>query len=521
MPRLLPRLIPLAAAVMLAACGGSDDAAPSASSTPTPAQLQGLAATGAAIPDAPVAARCASGPELSGRTGADGSFTLVLDGGQTLPCLLRVTPPAPGTALHSFASAAGRVNLTPFTELLLARAAVATPADSYATFDAAHGAALKTALADAKTYLDAQLAGAGLPAANLDALSGVFAIGDAHDQALDALQERLQQTAKTLAELSATAADGQDFSGLIGAEAPVPDGSDDLANDPVNFPPKAALAGTLPGVKKSGADIPWLVGSYTGTDPSAGNAACTLTVAGDGTLSLASGGKTLSVRLDGHEGDYIQSYPTGGFGTLVRAVASDTDYLAANAQVSVQPDGTLRSASFNAPATSASLGCLFGSPQLTPQLADLRGSLAIAAGTGLDGSVLQRLPTRYSGSGSKVQLRNGQPVAGWPQSGACTLTRTAEGVLTLSVGTTGISATLDGGPDDLASTAESAWPALNLSAKTRIANHVPGTLVSAASDNRSVHLRIADTYFFEGVAGASANLVEGDVTTQLNCVFRP
>ena len=88
----LYRFIVLCAATLtLASCGGGGDSNP----TPVPVApanpaITGLAATGAALAGATVTAKCSGGPSVAGTTGADGTFSLELAGGQTLPCLLQV-----------------------------------------------------------------------------------------------------------------------------------------------------------------------------------------------------------------------------------------------------------------------------------------------------------------------------------------------------------------------------------------------------------------------------------------------
>ena len=86
----LYRFIVLCAATLtLASCGGGGDSNPTPVAPANPT-ITGLAATGAALAGATVTAKCSGGPSVAGTTGADGTFTLELAAGQTLPCLLQV-----------------------------------------------------------------------------------------------------------------------------------------------------------------------------------------------------------------------------------------------------------------------------------------------------------------------------------------------------------------------------------------------------------------------------------------------
>ncbi|TXT39567.1 MAG: glucoamylase [Comamonadaceae bacterium] len=128
-----------AATWLLSACGGSGTSTPATPAVPT---LQGLAATGAALPGAAVTAKCSSGAPIVGTTAADGSFSLSLSGGQTAPCLLQVVGGTPSVTLHGFATQAGRVNLTPLSDLVVSKALGSDPALAFAAYDAAKGGAI-------------------------------------------------------------------------------------------------------------------------------------------------------------------------------------------------------------------------------------------------------------------------------------------------------------------------------------------------------------------------------------------
>jgi hypothetical protein len=204
-------LTPLAAAALLAACGGGGS---SSSNDPAAAsgalRLSGTAATGSAIAGATVEARCASG-SASGVTAADGTYTLSVSNGQ-LPCVARVTAPG-GTVLHTVLAGSGTTavgNLTPATQLIVARLAAADPAAYYAIFGAASAASATPAtVAAAQTAVVETLKAAAVDFSAIPDLVGgtlkaktANSAGDAYDGLLDQLQAALADSGTTLATLT-------------------------------------------------------------------------------------------------------------------------------------------------------------------------------------------------------------------------------------------------------------------------------------------------------------------------------
>jgi hypothetical protein len=189
-------LVPVALA--LAACGGGSDSADPATPS-TPLALTGTAATGAAIANKLVEAKC-KGAAASANSQNDGTYSIALPGGQ-LPCVLRVTA-ADGTVLHSVATGSGsaaKANITPVSELVLANLSATAPASFFGSFDATAAAALTQVKADAAVTAvvgTLKTAGVDLTAAghvltgSLVAASGSTA-GNALDQGLDALKSKL------------------------------------------------------------------------------------------------------------------------------------------------------------------------------------------------------------------------------------------------------------------------------------------------------------------------------------------
>ncbi|WP_341890382.1 hypothetical protein [Variovorax sp. YR752] len=195
----------LALGLGLAACGGGGGGS---SNPPAPTDLvvNGTAATGAALAGAAVELECASGNGAA-TTAADGSFSATIAGG-VLPCVARVT--SGNVTLHGLAYGSGasvRANITPATELVLARLLLGSPAGFFAAFDAAR---ITTAAADAaQAAVKSYLTDAGVDFAAIgDLVSGPLvastagSAGDAHDQALEALAAALGSSGNTLAGLT-------------------------------------------------------------------------------------------------------------------------------------------------------------------------------------------------------------------------------------------------------------------------------------------------------------------------------
>ena len=159
----------VAAAALVAACGGGGgDGAAAAQSD---VQLSGVAATGLALASAPVEVKCASGTGTA-TTDAAGTYTVTVANG-ALPCIVKVTgTAADGTTvtLHSLAQGTGSTavaNVTPLTEMILARAVGTLPADLFANFGTGT-AVTAEAVAHASTDILTALG----TAANVD-LSGI------------------------------------------------------------------------------------------------------------------------------------------------------------------------------------------------------------------------------------------------------------------------------------------------------------------------------------------------------------
>ena len=187
--------------------------------------ISGTAVTGGAVAACSVDAKCRSGTGTA-TTAADGNYVLSITLG-TLPCAMRMRL-ADGSALHSPATGTGstaRANLTPASQLMLARLSGGDPATLYAGFDAAAAAALDSSAVQAATTAVVQvLRDAGvdfstagdLSTAPLKAANGSTA-GNAFGQALNLLSTRLAASGTTLADTVARSAPDAPSSALSGA----------------------------------------------------------------------------------------------------------------------------------------------------------------------------------------------------------------------------------------------------------------------------------------------------------------
>lgn len=122
--------------ILLSACsgGGSSGASSTPATTPqTTSTLSGVAAVGTPIVTGTINISCAAGSALAPTTTSNMGAWQVTLSGQTLPCAVQVTGGtingvANTMLYHSIAIAPGTVNVTPFTDLMVANlAGTATP----------------------------------------------------------------------------------------------------------------------------------------------------------------------------------------------------------------------------------------------------------------------------------------------------------------------------------------------------------------------------------------------------------
>lgn len=122
-PNHLAIALSLSTITLLPACGGGGGS--------TAPLLEGTAAIGAAIDEGIVTAICAdgSGFQQAVTTNAQGKWTGTLSRANVLPCAIKVSFGDPTKALHSFATSLGTINITPLTELVLAKTLGQHPGD--------------------------------------------------------------------------------------------------------------------------------------------------------------------------------------------------------------------------------------------------------------------------------------------------------------------------------------------------------------------------------------------------------
>ena len=204
---ILSNLAALSVAAALGACGGGTSTEPVTPVTPTVnPTITGLAATGAALANATVTVKCAGGASLTGKTGADGTFSIELGGGQVVPCLLEASN---GTVtLHGFAAQAGHINITPLTDLVIVKALGSDVNAAFAGFDAVKSKTIIDGMEAAKTYVKAEMTAIAGAAPASDLMTGAFKIGDADDKLLDKLGLELTAASKSLSDLKVAAASG-------------------------------------------------------------------------------------------------------------------------------------------------------------------------------------------------------------------------------------------------------------------------------------------------------------------------
>ena len=210
---------------ILAACGGGGSGV--GSNTVTGSTVSGVAATGLAIANGQVSLKCSVGVTSVVSTKTDGSYSV--DASKiTLPCVARVDYNDAATGaprkLHSFVQAAGNVNITPVTDMVMANlSSTGVAADAFDKFDANEvktysAERIQTAVKTAKT----ELLSKGVDVTHLsdDPIGTKFVAangsskGDAHDGVLDEIQAKLHEQGKTLRDFENEMKSGHETRGL-------------------------------------------------------------------------------------------------------------------------------------------------------------------------------------------------------------------------------------------------------------------------------------------------------------------
>ncbi len=193
---------PLLAGALLVACSGNDDEI-----RVPPFSLDGLAATGAPVAGKTVTIKCAIGDAATATTDARGVFRFDLTA-QGMPCMLEVDAGGTTGKLHGFTANSGRVNITPLSTLIVARALRANPGTAFASLDARTLNDTNSNIGAATTAVSAEANRLMGWTFSVNPMNGVFAIGDDDDKALDALSASLVSASATLSTLTTAAAAG-------------------------------------------------------------------------------------------------------------------------------------------------------------------------------------------------------------------------------------------------------------------------------------------------------------------------
>jgi hypothetical protein len=186
--------VAVSVAALVAACGGGGDGAAATSGV----QLSGVAATGLALANSPVDVKCASGTGTA-TTNESGGYTVTVTDG-ALPCIVKVTGTVNGAevTLHSLAQGSGTTataNVTPLTEMILARATGTLPADLFSNFGSGSAVA-STAVTQATSDILAALStAAGVDLTGIDPFGASLVAattanpdgGNSYDKLLDQL----------------------------------------------------------------------------------------------------------------------------------------------------------------------------------------------------------------------------------------------------------------------------------------------------------------------------------------------
>ncbi|MDE2417344.1 MAG: fibronectin type III domain-containing protein [Burkholderiales bacterium] len=137
--------------------------------------------------------------------------------------------------MYGFATAAGQVNISPLTDLVVAKALGSDPAAAFASFDAAKGTTVTGNLTAAKAYVQTQvtaITGSG----TADPLTSAFAVGSTDDKVLDALGSAIAAApGKAFADLRTGAQSGASLASTVPAFLAAPTGAAAVANGADNI----------------------------------------------------------------------------------------------------------------------------------------------------------------------------------------------------------------------------------------------------------------------------------------------
>lgn len=190
--------------LLIVGCGGGAGS----TSSLTSFTLSGIAATGVAISNGTVEAKCETGTGTT-TSNFDGTFTMEIANG-ALPCMLRAIDPVTKLELHSVAeSGATRVNITPLTELIAAKAMGNNLDARFSTFSKSDALLINVnKITDAKNYISSLAIDLGIRLSWTDPLKDVFIAatstnqGDIRDRQIDSLMAFLSSAGENINSFS-------------------------------------------------------------------------------------------------------------------------------------------------------------------------------------------------------------------------------------------------------------------------------------------------------------------------------
>jgi hypothetical protein len=207
-----PAIVAGVALTLISCGGGGGDPGPFVLTTPKTLSLEGTAATGLAIMNAPVGIKCSTG-ETTTTTDDDGNYKVTISGGEG-PCVLQVTDPVSKLTLHSLTEkGSARANINPITELVAANLFRRAPVEVFRSFGQADServvsASVREATERVRSAVieligTNDLASVDPMTVKMEAASPAKT-GDAFDRKLDVLMTTLTASGKRIDTLAAS-----------------------------------------------------------------------------------------------------------------------------------------------------------------------------------------------------------------------------------------------------------------------------------------------------------------------------
>jgi sugar lactone lactonase YvrE len=328
--------------MLLSACsGGGGGGVSGGSSGGSTSTLSGVVAVGTPVASSNVSVVCATGSKLTALSGSDGSWSVTISG-QTLPCAAEaaggtINNVANTTAYHSIATAAGTMNITPLTELLVANLTGSSPgtwfvglSTSTTPLTVVTSTTVSTALSSLSTSFN------GLTKlATTNPITTTFTptSGNASDDMLTALATAITNSGVTYATLVSNTATGTAIPSSVNTQLPIA-----YAGTTSGSGSTYLLGGAVQGKALS---LAGTVSSFTGTANTAMSTGSTNGAAASATFNFP-----LGVTTDG-----TNLYVADQNNNKIRQIVIATGVITTLAGSGVQgaADGTGTAATFNGP----------------------------------------------------------------------------------------------------------------------------------------------------------------------------